>query len=57
MCYSRWSYKLDNIADAVSGIEAWLQRRLQTLDEEVTAIQKDLFLILSFQLFVIRGKP
>ena len=34
--------KLDNLSDAVSGIEAWLLCRLQTLDEKVTALQKDI---------------
>ena len=33
--------KLDDLADAVSGIEARLLCRLQTLDEKVTALQKD----------------
>ena len=34
--------KLEDLADAVSGIEARLLCHLQTLDEKVTALQKDI---------------
>jgi len=44
--------KLDDLSDAVSGIEARLLCRLQTLDEKVMALQKDVQEKCIFQLTV-----